>query len=113
MAEDDRNISESLSFTSLLRKGKCMKLADTDGNGAAVSNTATTHLTGSWLIIARTVWLMLVVPGLGLFVASLPAFYQQLQRACGDPVTCNLYGSLTVQGLAALTTTGFSMSSYA
>jgi hypothetical protein len=93
-----------------------MKLADTDGknvNGAAVSYTATTHLTGFWLIIARTVWLMLVVPGLGLFVASLPTYYQQLQRACVDPVTCNLYGSLNAQGLAALTTTGFTMSGYA
>ena len=93
-----------------------MNRSDTDGknvNRAAVSNTATTHLTGSWLIIARTVWLMLVVPGLGLFVASLPAYYQQLQRACVDPVTCNLYGSLTAQGLAALTTTGFTMSGYA
>ena len=93
-----------------------MKLDDTDGknvNGAAVSNTATTHLTGSWLIIARTVWLMLVVPGLGLFVASVPTYYQQLQRACVDLVTCNLYGSLNAQGLAALTTTGFTMSGYA
>ena len=93
-----------------------MKLADIDGknvNGAAVSNTATTHLTGSWLIIARTVWLMLVVPSLGLFVASLPAYYQQLQRACVDLVTCNLYGSLRAQGLAALTTTGFTLSGYA
>ena len=93
-----------------------MKLADTDGknvNGAAVSNTATTHITGSWLIIARTVWLMLVVSGLGLFVASLPTYYQQLQRACVDPVTCNLYGSLTAQSLAALTTTGLTISGYA
>jgi hypothetical protein len=93
-----------------------MNRSDTDGknvNRAAVSNTATTHLTGSWLIIARTVWLMLVVPGLGLFVASLPAYYQQLQRACVDPVTCNLYGSLTAQSLAALTTTGVTLSGYA
>ena len=94
MTEDDRNLSESLSFTSLLRKGKCMKLADTDGknvNGAAVSNTATTHLIGSWLIIARTVWLMLVVPGLGLFVASLT-----LTRFCGAGERGNLRDVLLI-----------------
>jgi hypothetical protein len=94
-----------------------MNLADTEqksASGAVVSNTANTRLTGSWLMIARAVWLALVVPSLGLFVIGLPVYYQQLQGACIDPVTCNnIVGTLTAQGLQALSTTGFSISEYA
>ena len=94
-----------------------MNLADTEQKstgGAVVSNTATTRLTGTRLIIARTVWLALVVPSVGLFVISIPVYYQQLQRGCVDPVTCtNLAGALPARGLQALTSSGFSVSEYA
>ena len=70
-------------------------------------------LEGRRLIMARTVWLLLVVPSLGLFATSLPTYYQQVQRACVDIVTCNLYGSLNAKGLATLKTTGFTMNGYA
>jgi len=83
------------------------------GSHLAVSSTATTRLTGSWLIVARVVWLALVIPSLGLFVVSLPVYYQQLQRACVDVVTCNLNGSMTTQGLQTLSTSGLSASEYA
>ena len=64
--------------------------------------------------MARAVWLALVIPSLGLFVASLLAYYQQLQRACVDPVMCNnLAGALPAKGLQALTSSGFSASEYA
>src|SRR5437763_14345724 len=59
-----------------------MNLSDTDQkgtSGAAVSSTANTRLSGSWLIIARAVWLALVIPSLGLFVASILVSYQQVQ----------------------------------
>lgn len=81
--------------------------------GAIDSNGSNTRLTGSWLIIARVVWLVLVIPSLGLFLVSLPVYYQQLQRACIDSVTCNLNGALTAQGLKALETTSLSISGYA
>src|SRR5260370_35289951 len=80
---------------------------------AAISNTANTRLTGSWLIIARTVWLALVIPSLGLCIASLIVSYQQMQTVCVDPVTCNLTGELPVQLLHALLTLGISASGYA
>ncbi len=78
-----------------------------------VSGNGPTRLSGSWLIIARTVWLILVVLGLGLFVAGLPAFYIQLQRACVEPVTCSLQGALTTKALQELPAFGFSASGYA
>jgi hypothetical protein len=93
-----------------------MKLADTEqksASGAVVSSAANTRLSGSWLIIARVVWLALVVPSLGLFVVSLPVYYQLLQRACVPAVCTNLSGTLTAQGLQVLSTIGFSASGYA
>ncbi len=94
-----------------------MDRSDTEqksAGGALVSSAANTRLTGSWLIIARAVWLALVIPSLGLFVAGLPAYYQLIQRACGDTVSCNaLAGVLTAKEIQALTTSGFSVSAYA
>jgi hypothetical protein len=92
-----------------------MNLADVEGksaSGAAVSGTDT-RLTGRWLIIARVAWLVLVLPSLGLFVVSLPVYYQQLQRACVNLATCSLNGALIAQGLQALPSIGFSVSGYA
>ncbi len=93
-----------------------MNVADTErksGSGSVVSNTANTHLSGTRLIIARAVWLALVIPSIGLFVASLPVYYALIQRACIDPVTCNVAGTLTAKGLQDLPAFGLSVSSYA
>jgi hypothetical protein len=58
-----------------------MNQLDTENKSAsdlAVSNSANTRLTGSWLIITRTLWLVLVVPSIGLFVVCVPVYYQRL-----------------------------------
>jgi hypothetical protein len=82
-------------------------------SGAVVSSTANTRLTSSKLIIARAVWLELVIPSLGLFVASLLVSYQQMQTVCVDPVTCNPSAALTAQVQQSLVTIGFSVSGFA
>src|SRR5258708_22768700 len=100
----------------LLVRERCMNVLYTEqksAGGAVVSDTANTRLTGSWLIIARVVWLALVVPSLGLFVANLLVYDQQLQRACVGPLLCGLTGALTAKELQALSTSGFSVSGYA
>ena len=54
-----------------------MDLLDTkqkSASGSVVASTANTRLTGSWLLIARTVWLALIIPSLGLFVVGLPLY---------------------------------------
>ena len=59
-----------------------MNRSDTEQMSASKvvdSNVANTRLTGSWLMIARIVWLALVVPSVVLFVVSLLVTYQQLQ----------------------------------
>ncbi len=93
-----------------------MNRSDTErksASGAVVSSTAKTRLSGSRLILARALWLALVVPSLGFFVASLPVYFAQIQRACVDLVTCNVAGTLTAKGLQQLPTLGLSVSSYA
>ena len=72
-----------------------------------------TRLSGPWLIIARTVWLALVIPSVGLFVAGLPVYYERLRTACVGPVACNFAGALTAKGLRSLSAIGFSVSGYA
>ncbi len=71
-----------------------------------VSSTANTHLAGARLYIARTVWFVLVIPSLGLCIASLLVSYQQLQSG-GIPAQAQQSLSsigLSVSGFAALTT---------
>ncbi|HEY6408195.1 MAG TPA: hypothetical protein VIY29_12080, partial [Ktedonobacteraceae bacterium] len=93
-----------------------MNLADTEqmsASGAVVSSSATTRLSGAFLIVARAVWLVLVVPSVGLFVISLLVPYQQALTVCVDPVTCNLSGGTPVQVQQSLATIGLSVSSFA
>jgi hypothetical protein len=94
-----------------------MTQSDTEqkgANGIVATSAVNTRLTGSRLIIARVVWLALVIPSLGLFVVGLLASYQLIQRACGDPVVCNtLTGALTAKELQALSSSGVSASAYA
>jgi hypothetical protein len=78
------------------------------------SNGANTRLTGSWLIIARTVWLVLVVPSVGFCVASIVMSYQQLQTICANPVTCNNGAeTLTPQVLQTLLSIGLTAHEFA
>jgi hypothetical protein len=90
-----------------------MNRSDPEGKSAshsAVSSIANTRLSGPWLVVARAVWLALVIPSMGFFVVSLPVYYQQLQRGCVDPLTCSIAGALPAQ---VLHTPGFPVSGYA
>jgi hypothetical protein len=48
-----------------------------------------------------------------LFIASLPVYYVQIQKACIDAVSCNLAGALSAKGIQNLPALGLSASSYA
>ena len=101
---------------SLLKSERCMNQSDTEHKSVSRtvdSNGANTRLTGSRLIIARTVWLALVIPSLGLFLASLLVSYQQMLKVCVDPVTCNLTGELPLQMQQSLANNGFSVGAFA
>lgn len=72
-----------------------------------------TRLSGARLIIARVVWLALVLPAVGLFIAGLPAYYTYVQKACTNVVTCNIAGALTAKGLQQLSAFELTPTSYA
>jgi signal transduction histidine kinase len=93
-----------------------MNQANTQQQSASTSvasSTVNTRLSGASLAIARAVWLVLVVPSLGLFVVGLPAYYTQVQRPCVDLTTCNIALTLTAKGLHALASLGFAANGYA
>lgn len=77
------------------------------------ARSGTAGLKGTRLVVARALWLALVTVVLGLFAASLPVYFALLQRPCGDPVTCNIAGALSAQGLSQLPSLGLSPGAYA
>src|SRR6185312_908442 len=83
------------------------------GSRTVVTDNANTRLSGSWLMLARAVWLALVVLSLGVTVAGLPVYYSQLQTACIGPVRCSVLGALNAKAIQALPVLGFSMNGYA
>jgi len=72
-----------------------------------------THLKGRWLLLSRSVWVMLVLLTLGIFIAGLPIYYSQLQFACIGNTACYLNGALTPAGVHALHELGISPRGYA
>ena len=84
-----------------------------NASGSISASTANTRLSGPGLLLTRAVWLALVLPSVALFIAGLPVYYAQLQRACIGPVECNIAGALTARGLQALLALGVSASGYA
>lgn len=81
-------------------------------NLSTTSNETRTRLSGHWLMTARLLWLTLTLLSLALYLAGIPAFYQQLQLPCvGD--SCSFYGALISQELMKLQTIGFPAQQYA
>ena len=82
-------------------------------SGLVATKPTQTRLSGVPLLMARVMWLALVIPSLGLTVVSFPVYDQRLQKACVDPTTCNIAGALTAKGLHTLAAFGVSASGYA
>ena len=54
----------------------------TTAQGTSLRSATGMRLSGYWLVLARVVWIAVVVLILALFVASIPAFTALLQNAC-------------------------------
>ena len=80
---------------------------------ATTPSVAESTFSGYRLVLARVIWLALVIPSLALFVASLPIYAVLIQGPCDGPVTCNIAGTLTVSGMASLAGLGLSPGVYA
>jgi hypothetical protein len=91
-----------------------VNLSDTEGKSAshsAVASTANTRLSGSWLILARVTWIVVVTLIVVLFLAMLPAYDTLLQTICTGapcgPTQPTLDSAQSIQKL------GLSLSTYA
>jgi hypothetical protein len=67
-----------------------------------------------WLTVARVVWVAVALVNLVLFVASVPAYWIQLNTVCADPsgATCN-FPQLNPVKLQALERLGATINAYA
>ncbi len=74
------------------------------------SHALDTRVPGRWLVLARGIWITLVVLTLTIFFASLPVYIAQLQTPCAGS-TCG-FQQLTPEQVGALTGMGLSLSVY-
>ncbi len=78
------------------------------------SHALDTRLHGRWLLLARGIWLALVVLTLAIFFASLPVYVALLQTPCaGTALACALSQQLTPGQVGALKGMGLSPGDYA
>jgi hypothetical protein len=77
-----------------------------------LENGATpTKLRGRNLLLARTAWLAVALPTIGLFLAGVPVYFAYLLTPC--PVAACTNGQLTLDTLRPLHTVGLSVGFYA
>ena len=72
-----------------------------------------TRLHGRRLVLARVVWVAVVVFSLSIFLLSLPAYFAQLQTVCAGDTCVYSYGQLTPGTAQALQNLGLSTGGYA
>ena len=78
------------------------------------SQALDTRLHGRWLLLARGIWITLVVLTLAIFFASLPVYVALLQTPCaGTALACALSQQLTPGQVGALKGMGLSLGDYA
>jgi hypothetical protein len=76
---------------------------------AHLTGTTNTRLSGRWLILARVVWIALVVCILAYFIAGLPAIFVTLHQPCVGVWCTNAVGRLTASQMHALVKAGISL----
>ena len=75
-------------------------LTPTTGNDAQ-PDEAHTRLRGPWLVLARIIWIAVVLLAMGLFVASIPAFIATLNNACTTAACHTLTAPYSVKQIQA------------
>jgi len=81
----------------------------TTAEEASSRNATDTRLHGRWLVLARIVWIAVVVFNLALFVASIPAFIATLHNVCTTAACHLFFAPYTVKQIQAA---GFSVNFY-
>ena len=90
-----------------------MSLSRTQAGTSAKSASADdTELHGRWLLLARIVWVIVVLLTLGLFVASIPSYFSYLHILTATPTT-DFGSQLARQDAQQLQVVGLSIDFYA
>jgi len=76
-------------------------------------HVSATRLSGRWLTLIRTAWIILVVGILGYFIASLPETFVTLHQPCAGAWCTNATGRLTASQMQSLLQAGISLDAYA
>jgi hypothetical protein len=71
-----------------------------------------TILRGRWLVMARSVWVLLVLLMMGIFVASLPVYFALFHTVCSVASQC-ASGQLSTKTAPVIHTLGLSLNTYA
>jgi signal transduction histidine kinase len=87
-----------------------MSVQDAPRSTRKRSQALDTRLHGRWLLLARGLWITLVVLTLTIFGASLPVYVAQLQTPCAG--TACWYSQLTPGQVGALNSMGLSLGDY-
>ena len=94
-------------------QGVKMSLSRTQAGTNAKSGSADdTELHGRWLLLARIVWVIVVLLTLGLFVASIPSYFSYLHILTATPTT-DFGSQLARQDVQQLQVVGLSIDFYA
>jgi uncharacterized membrane protein YhdT len=94
-------------------QGVKMSLSRTQAGTSAKSGSAEdTELHGRWLLLARIVWVIVVLLALGLFIASIPSYLAYLHILTATPTT-DFGSQLARQDVQQLQVVGLSIDFYA
>jgi hypothetical protein len=80
---------------------------------SGLQSVENTRLHGRWLVLAKLVWVVVVVFTLSIFMLSLSTYFAQLQTVCAGDTCVYAYGQLTPGTAQALQNLGLSTGEYA
>lgn len=90
-----------------LQPGSTIKIAQ-----QGTHNGTEIRLQGAWLILARSLWVLIALLALSIMIVGLPAYFVFLHSACLNQVACAVNGALTPEDMGTLHRLGISLDAY-
>jgi hypothetical protein len=87
-------------------------IAQGNTTGTRLRGAPDTILRGRWLLLARSVWIFLVLLTIGIFVASLPVYFALFHTVCSVAAQC-ANGQLSANTAPVIHSLGLSLNAYA
>jgi hypothetical protein len=77
-----------------------------------LSDAGSPRLSGRFLLLARTAWVLIALLALSILIAGLPVYFAFLHIACRSVVACAVNGTLTPDDMRTLQRLGISLDAY-